>query len=92
MLFNNYRLRHHHTDNSSLTVSHSESKQNRDEKLLKISLVHWINQNNLKQEDYKEWAEKARSLEKEETAKNIEKAAEYIKRASEMLLEAKKDM
>lgn len=92
MLFNNDILRHHHTDNSSRTVSHRESKQDRDEKLLRISLVHWINQNNLKQEEYKEWSEKARSLEKDETAKNIEKAAEYMKKASEMLLEAKKEM
>lgn len=92
MLFNNIRLRRHHTDNSSLTNSHRESQQCKDEKLLRISLAHWINQNNLKQDDYKEWADKARNIEKEETAKNIEKAADYLKKASEMLLEAKKDM
>lgn len=102
MLFNSTRLRHHHADDHDHDClgthdhthphTHRISQENKDEEILKISLVHWINQNNKQQEEYTEWANKAREIGKEETENSIKKAAEYMKKASEMLIEAKKTL
>lgn len=68
------------------------SSQNKDEKTLNILLVHWINHNESYQNEFREWADKAKQIGKEETAKNIEQAIDYIKNTNEMLLQAKKNM
>ncbi|MEG0451310.1 MAG: hypothetical protein RR595_15760, partial [Lysinibacillus sp.] len=64
----------------------------KDEKTLKILLVHWVNHNESHEEGFKEWVSKAKDMKKEETAKYIEQAIEYMQKSNEMLLEAKKHM
>lgn len=81
---------HEHTHEHSHT--HGESVENKDEKTLKILLVHWVNHNETHEEGFREWVEKARAIGKNETADSIEKAIEYMQKANEMLLEAKKHM
>ena len=92
-------LRYHHGHNHDHdlelghTHSHShEEEESKDEKTLKILLVHWVNHNESHEEGFKEWAQKAREIGKTETADSIEQAIEYMQRANEMLVEAKKHM
>ncbi|RDY24158.1 hypothetical protein CHF27_004900 [Romboutsia maritimum] len=93
-------LRYHHGHNHDHDLelghthshSHGEEAESKDEKTLKILLVHWVNHNESHQEGFNEWVEKARILGKEETASSIEKAIEYMQKANEMLVEAKKHM
>lgn len=104
MIFNNDTLRYHHGhdhDNDhehghshghTHTHSHGDSVENKDEKTLKILLVHWVNHNESHEEGFREWVDKARAIGKEETAASIEKAIEYMRKANEMLVEAKKNM
>ena len=66
--------------------------ENKDEKTLNILLVHWVNHNQSHEEGFQEWVEKAKAMGKTETAKCIEKAIEYMNKANEMLVEAKKNM
>ena len=79
---------HHHPH----THSHSHEEENKDEKTLNILLVHWVNHNESHEEGFREWVEKARAIGKNETADSIEKAIEYLQKANEMLIEAKKHM
>ncbi|WGX75985.1 hypothetical protein QJS64_00360 [Paraclostridium bifermentans] len=95
MLFNRTSVRNHHGhDHDHEHIEHSGAAvaENKDEKTLSILLVHWINHNESHEEGFREWAEKAREMGKEETAKNIEQAIDYLKKSNEMLLEAKKNM
>lgn len=69
-----------------------ESQEVKDEKTLNILLVHWVNHNESHEEGFKEWVEKAKNIGKNETAEYIEKAIEYMQKANEMLVEAKKHM
>lgn len=95
MLFNKTSVRNHHGhDHDHEHIEHSGAAvaENKDEKTLNILLVHWVNHNESHEEGFREWAEKAREMGKEETAKNIEQAIEYLKKSNEMLLEAKKNM
>ena len=69
-----------------------EDQKSKDEKTLNILLVHWVNHNESHEEGFREWVEKARAIGKNETADNIEKAIEYLQKANEMLIEAKKHM
>ena len=55
-------------------------------------LLHWVNHNQSHEESFKEWVDKARNIGKEETAKSIEKAIEYMQKVNEMLKEAKEYM
>ena len=66
--------------------------KNKDEKTLNILLVHWVNHNQSHEEGFQEWVEKAKAMGKTETAQCIEKAIEYMNKANEMLVEAKKNM
>ena len=66
--------------------------ENKDEKTLNILLVHWVNHNQSHEEGFQEWVEKAKAMGKTETAQCIEKAIEYMNKANEMLVEAKKNM
>lgn len=97
-----YTLRYHHANDHSHDEleghdhvhahSHGETQESKDEKTLKILLVHWVNHNESHEEGFREWVEKARDIGKNDTADNIEKAIEYLQKANEMLLEAKKNM
>lgn len=71
---------------------HHGEVENKDEKTLNILLVHWVNHNQSHEEGFQEWVEKAKAIGKTETAQCIEKAIEYMQKANEMLLEAKKNM
>lgn len=95
MLLNKTSVRNHHGhDHDHEHIEHSGAavSENKDEKTLNILLVHWVNHNESHEEGFREWAEKAREMGKEETAKNIEQAIDYLKKSNEMLLEAKKNM
>ncbi|MBS6508254.1 MAG: hypothetical protein KH369_08625 [Paraclostridium bifermentans] len=95
MLLNKTSVRNHHGhDHDHEHIEHSGAAvaENKDEKTLNILLVHWVNHNESHEEGFREWAEKAREMGKEETAKNIEQAIDYLKKSNEMLLEAKKNM
>lgn len=100
MIFNNETLRHHHGHDHDHdhehthehVHTHGESTENKDEKTLKILLVHWINHNESHEEGFKEWVEKARAIGKNDTADHIEKAIECMQQANQMLMEAKKYM
>lgn len=98
MIFNKDVVRHHHGHDHDHDHSHEHSHtrgsvvENKDEKTLKILLLHWINHNETHEEGFREWVEKAREIGKEETANHIEKAIEYMQKANEMLIEAKKHM
>ena len=69
-----------------------EDQKIKDEKTLNILLVHWVNHNESHEEGFREWVTKAKDIRKEETAKYIEKAIEYMRQANDMLIEAKKHM
>ena len=71
---------------------HATVVENKDEKTLNILLVHWVNHNQSHEESFQEWVEKAKAMGKTETATCIEKAIEYMNKANEMLVEAKKNM
>ena len=71
---------------------HATVVENKDEKTLNILLVHWVNHNQSHEESFQEWVEKAKAMGKTETAQCIEKAIEYMNKANEMLMEAKKSM
>lgn len=95
MIFNKTSIRNHHEDfhnHEYINHEHSNNIVNRDEKTLNILLVYWLNHNESYKKEYKEWAEKARQIGKEETAKNIEDAIKYLDQINESLVEAKKNM
>lgn len=98
MIFGNERVRYHHghdhnnEHNHESNHSHGDTLENKDEKTLNILLVHWVNHNESHEEGFREWVSKARAIGKNETADNIEKAIEYLQKANEMLIKAKKHM
>lgn len=100
MIFNKESIRYHHGHDHDHTHehednhvhSHGDTTENKDEKTLKILLVHWINHNESHEEGFREWVQKARAIGKEETANSIEKAIECMQQANQMLMEAKKHM
>ena len=57
----------------------NNDKEDKDEKMLNILLVHWINHNKSHVEGYREWIDKAKEMDKTETSKYIEKAIEALK-------------
>ncbi|MDY2737649.1 zinc transporter [Intestinibacter sp.] len=84
---------HSHTHGDGCGCGHSHAEvENKDEKTLNILLVHWVNHNQSHEEGFQEWVEKAKAMGKTETAECIEKAIEYMQKANEMLVEAKKNM
>ncbi|MGM9533803.1 MAG: zinc transporter [Intestinibacter sp.] len=84
---------HTHTHGDGCGCGHSHAEvENKDEKTLNILLVHWVNHNQSHEEGFQEWVEKAKAMGKTETAECIEKAIEYMQKANEMLVEAKKNM
>lgn len=83
---------HTHGDGCGCGHDHGTVAENKDEKTLNILLVHWVNHNQSHEEGFQEWVEKAKAMGKTETAQCIEKAIEYMNKANEMLVEAKKNM
>lgn len=83
---------HGHCHDHSHPHTHGGDGESKDEKTLKILLLHWVNHNESHEEGFREWVDKARAIGKEETANSIEKAIEYMQKANEMLVEAKKHM
>lgn len=84
---------HSHGDGCGCGCGHDHAEvENKDEKTLNILLVHWVNHNQSHEEGFQEWVEKAKAMGKTETAECIEKAIEYMQKANEMLVEAKKNM
>jgi hypothetical protein len=82
---------HKHDRGHYYEHNHEEgSEMSKDEKTLRVLLVHWVNHNQVHQEDFKKWAEKAREMGKEEVADYIYKAIKYMQKANEMLMESKK--
>ena len=79
---------HDHGDGCGCGHDHGTVAENKDEKTLNILLVHWVNHNQSHEEGFQEWVEKGKT----ETAQCIEKAIEYMNKANEMLVEAKKNM
>ncbi|RKD33817.1 hypothetical protein BET03_08590 [Thermohalobacter berrensis] len=77
---------------SSQGLNADSNEENKDEKTLKVLLVHWVNHNKSHQENFLKWVDKAEEMGKDKTAQFIKKANEYIEKANEMLLEAKKHM
>ena len=93
MILNKDTVRYHHgTHDHEHSHYHGSSQENKDEKTLNILLVHWVHHNESHEEGFREWVDKARNMGKDETANNIEKAIEYLQKANEMLIEAKKHM
>ncbi|CEQ28623.1 hypothetical protein [Paraclostridium sordellii] len=99
MIFNKTTIRNHHGHDHEHDQEHCHSHcsggavaEIKDEKTLNILLVHWVNHNESHEEGFREWVDKARDMGKEETANNIEEAIKYLRKANEMLLEAKKNM
>ena len=99
MIFNKTTIRNHHGHDHEHDQEHCHSHcsggavaENKDEKTLKILLVHWINHNESHEEGFREWVEKSRAIGKSDTADYIEKAIECLQQANEMLMEAKKYM
>jgi hypothetical protein len=84
---------HTHKHDRGHYYEHSQeegSEMSKDEKTLRVLLVHWVNHNQVHQEDFKKWAEKAREMGKEEVADYIYKAIKYMQKVNEMLMESKK--
>ncbi|CEN80306.1 hypothetical protein [Paraclostridium sordellii] len=97
MIFNKTTIRNHHGHDHEHEQDHCHCSggavaENKDEKTLNILLVHWVNHNESHEEGFREWVDKARDMGKEETANNIEEAIKYLRKANDMLLEAKKNM
>lgn len=80
---------HHHSHGDH---NHDYETENKEEKTLRVLLAHWVNHNVSHEESFKEWADKSRDMGKENVAIHIEKAIEFIDKANEMLIEAKKHM
>lgn len=98
MNINKFEMRFHHDHDHNHDHdhhhhhSHGEECENKEEKTLRVLLVHWVNHNQSHEESFREWVEKSKAMGKEEVASYIEKAIEYMEKANEMLVEAKKHM
>mgnify|MGYP000982561321 CR=1 FL=1 len=63
-----------------------------DKKTFKILSAHWIKQNKSLQKQYLTWSNKCRQSSQNNMCNYIEKAANFMEKANEMLIEAKKHM
>ena len=72
MIFEKKRVRHHHEQDHNSdhfhesNHSHGDSIESKDEKTLKILLVHWVNHNESHEEGFREWVDKARNIGKDD--------------------------
>lgn len=76
---------HHHDHAPSSSIEN-------DEKTLRVLLVHWINHNRSHQDNFQQWVDKAKTMNRPEVSAHIQKAIEYMELANESLIEAKKHM
>lgn len=83
---------HQHDHQHSHHNCCNDENVSKEEKTLKVLLVHWINHNKSHQDNFLEWVEKCESMHKEDVGTYIKKAVEYMEKANEMLIEAKKHM
>ncbi|SDK76985.1 zinc transporter [Natronincola ferrireducens] len=83
---------HSHDHSHNPTESIDDPTLSHDEKTLRVLLVHWINHNKSHQDNFLEWVEKSKKMEKPEVADYIKKAVDFMDKANEMLIEAKKHM
>lgn len=83
---------HNHHGHIHGEAASCEEGMVKNEKTLGVLLVHWIKHNRSHGKDFEEWIKRAREMDKEETAKFIEMAVEYMEKVNEMLMEAKKNM
>ena len=92
--YNDYSIGYTHTHGNECGCGGhvKEDKMAKDEKILNILLLHWINHNKSYKEGFIEWVSKAKEIDKVETAQYIEKAMECMEKVNEMLIEAKKHM
>lgn len=75
-----------------MKARYTTNEISKDEKTLRVLLVHWVDHNKSHQESFNEWIEKAKQMDKKDTAEYIAKAVEYMEKANEMLVEAKKNI
>jgi hypothetical protein len=70
----------HHHDYEHTGHTHAEEKGATPDDLakLRILLPHWIEHNDEHATSFREWAERARDLGQEETARRIEEAVEQM--------------
>ena len=80
----------HHDDNDCKCCE--DLNLSKDEKTLRVLLVHWINHNKSHQDNFMEWVEKCNHMEKEVVGNYIKEAVAFMDKANEMLIEAKKHM
>ena len=77
MIFGKKRVRYHHGhDHNSdhfheSNHSHGDSIESKDEKTLKILLVHWVNHNESHEEGFREWVDKARNMKRQIILKKL---------------------
>ena len=83
---------HTHGYESEILETVNDDKKNKDEKMLNILLVHWINHNESHVEGYREWIDKAKKMDKIETSKCIEKAIEYMEEVKQLFIKAKQHL
>jgi len=83
---------HEHHHDHPHNHEHDLEGISKEEKTLRILLAHWVDHNNSHQDGFKEWVDKANEKQKHETATYIQKAIEFMDKANEMLLEAKKSL
>jgi hypothetical protein len=79
---------HHH--NHGHTHEEEKGATLNDLAKLRILLPHWIEHNDEHAESFQEWAERARKLGQEETARWIKEAVERMAVCNEALAEAMK--
>ncbi|ABR48194.1 periplasmic zinc transporter/adhesin B precursor [Alkaliphilus metalliredigens QYMF] len=82
----------HSHDHVHHTGSSDDANLSHEEKTLRVLLVHWINHNKSHQDNFLEWVEKSKKMDKPQVADHIEKAVAFMEKANEMLIEAKKHM
>lgn len=87
-----HRHNHNHEHSHEISSDTENCGQSKDERTLKILLDHWIDHNKSHEDGFREWVEKAKSMEKPETADFIQRAIEAMQQADKMLEEAKKHM
>ena len=83
---------HTHGYESEILETINNDKEDKDEKMLNILLVHWINHNKSHVEGYREWIDKAKEMDKTETSKYIEKAIEAMDEVRELFIKAKQHL
>lgn len=83
---------HDHDHEHAKDKEHPHDHISKDEKTLRLLISHWIDHNKSHEEDFVEWAQKARIMGKNEVSKCIFEALDMMRKADEILMDAKKKM